>query len=696
MDTVFLQVVNMSITSCYVILFIIVARLLLKKAPKVFSYALWSVVMFRLICPFSFESVFSLISINTQTVPQDIMYAKTPQIHSDVTVIDQAVNNSLPAPVAFASANPMQILIALGEVIWLFGIGVIIIYSIVTTVRLYLKLKSAILVADNIYEMNKIKTPFVLGIINPKIYLPTDLSENERAYIIKHEQAHMKRLDHIVKPFAFLILCLHWFNPFVWIAFFLMGEDMELSCDESVIKQMSSDIKKDYSTSLLSLSTGRRIIGGCPLAFGENNTKGRIVNILNYKKPAFWVVILAVIAVLAICIGLMSNPQSENNPQNQINPQKEGLTIEDYAKEYIEAQIRAYETSEWSEFKILDSKITKLEKIAAFDTILKDPVELWSLEYRLKPDDISKVMFAGGMNEEDGWITEDSSMGKPVLVFSYEKTEPQYLGCIWSGESDFTTMAGQETALRIFLEGLKLLPNETYIGNHMVVKFPLSTGETSQLFLSQPVVQGDLGIWCVERWMDGNGSVYYVTPETDLLPMDYFKDLQKQCDDGYQPTLLDPLQIAFDYIYNDLGQHQVSIEELVPQYKATVEDFLQTPESHFIGFISNFSMDQSYFHLDQIEWLSYEDSDRLKALNIDANDMPNGYYIYNPNTYPMYCGTTEETEYYIVNLGDGVADKSVTKEELIAHLEQYSDFTPPFRIVTKDGYVQSVTEQYVP
>ena len=684
MDTVFLQVLNMSITSCYVILFIIVARLLLKKAPKVFSYALWSVALFRLVCPFSFESIFSLISINTQTIPQDIMYAQTPQIHSGVTAIDQAVNNSLPAPVAFASANPMQIWIALGEAIWLFGIVVLILYSIFTTVRLYAKLKSARFITDNIYELDRIKTAFVFGIINPKIYLPTDLSETERAYIIKHEQAHIKRLDHIVKPIVFLILCIHWFNPLVWIAFFLMGEDMELSCDESVIKEMGSDIKKDYSASLLSLSTGRRIIGGCPLAFGENNTKGRIMNILNYKKPGFWVVILAVIAVLAISIGLMSNPQ------------KEQLTVEDYAKEYVEAQIKSYETAEWSDFKILDSRITKLEKIAAFDNILTYPIELWSLEYRLKPDDISKVMFAGGMNEEDGWITEDSSMGKPVLVFSYENSEPQYLGCTWSGETDFTTIAGQEIALRIFLEGIKLLPNETYSGNHMVVKFPLSTGETSQLFLSQPVVQGDWGIWCVERWMDGNGSVYYVTPETDLLPMDYFKDLQKQSDDGYQPSLLDPLQIAFNYIYNDLGQHQVSVDELVPQYSATVEDFMQTPESHFIGFISNFSMDNSYFHLDQIEWLTYEDSDRLKALNIDPNDMPNGYYIYNPNTYPMYCGTTDETEYSMINLGEEITEKSVTKEELIQYLEQYTDFTPPFRITTKDGYVQSVTEQYVP
>lgn len=564
MDKVFLQVLNMSITSCYVILFVIVARLFLKKAPKIFSYALWSVVLFRLICPFSFESVFSLIPINTQTVPTNIMYSQTPQIYSGITVIDQAANNSLPTPVTGASVNPMQIWIALGEAVWLFGLAVLLIYCVFTAIKLYLKLKPAKLLFDNVYEMNGIETPFVFGAIKPKIYLPISLSENERTYIIKHEQTHIKRFDHIIKPFAFLVLSIHWFNPLVWVAFFLMSEDMELSCDESVIKQLGSEIKKDYSASLLSLSTGRRIIGGCPLAFGENNTKGRIINILNYKKPTFWVVIVAVVAVVAICFGLLSNPQ------------KEQLTVEDYANQFIEEQIKAYETSEWTDFKIIESKITGLEKIVRLDNVFKYPIEIWSLKYSLKPDDINKVMLAGGMNAIDGWITEDSSMGKPMLVFSYESSKPKYLGCIWSGEADFSTLAGQETSLRIFLEGMNLLPHETYKGNHIVVKFPLSTGETCQLLLSQPVVQGENGIWCAERWMDGNGTVYHITPKTNGAISDFYKELQNESDHGHKSLLIDPLQVAIEWINHDLGQ-RVSLDELVPQYSATVEDFMQTP-----------------------------------------------------------------------------------------------------------------------
>ncbi len=247
-----------------------------------------------------------------------------------------------------------------------------------------------------------------------------------------------------------LFLLLHWFNPLVWVAFFLMGEDMELPCDESIIEQMRREIKKDYLISLLSLSLGRRIIGDCLLAFGENNRKGYIMNILNYKKPVFWVVILVIIAVVGICVGLVNKPQ------------KEPLTVEDYANQFIEQQITTYEENEGTDVKIIDNKITRLEKIASFDELLSSSVEIWSLEYRLKPDDISKAFLPGGMNEVDGWITENSSMGKPMLIFSYEGSKPQYLGYAWSGEGDFTTAAGRETALRKFLVGMDLLPDGTY------------------------------------------------------------------------------------------------------------------------------------------------------------------------------------------------------------------------------------------
>jgi beta-lactamase regulating signal transducer with metallopeptidase domain len=690
MRELFLSVLNMSLTASYVILCVILIRLLLKKAPKFISYALWGVIAFRLIIPFSFESMFSLIprNINAVLIPHDIVYQQSPKVTSGIEVVDLFVSNSFSAPNVGSSVNPLQIYIEIGTYIWILGIMVLLIYSVVSVLQLKIQLKGAQLIEQNIYHAENLKTPFVLGIIRPRIYLPFNLSTTERSYILLHEQTHIQRKDHIIKILAFLILSIHWFNPLVWIAFLLMSADMELSCDEKVLKEMNEEIKKPYASSLLSLATGRHILNGSPLAFGEGNVKGRIINVLNYKKPVFWVVIVALIAVVAVSVGLMSNPKDKQ------------LSIEDYANQFIEKTIADYNTKD-NYFKIIDRKITKLEKIASFNELLPaTTLDIWSLEYRLKPEDMSEIMLAGGMNEVDGWITEEASMGKPILVFSNDHSKPQFLGTLWSGEADLSTFAGQEMALRIFLETREMLPRETYSGNHIVIKFPASTGETYQLFLSQPVVQGEFGIWCVERWMDGNGTVYYVTPETDIMIADYYKALQKQSDEGDNLSLLDPLEVAIDYINNDLGQFQVTIYDLVNEYSATIEDFMETPESNFIGFISNFEIDndsKAFFHLDQVVWLTLDDTERLEALDIDPDeDMPSGFYIHNPNSYPLSFQVGEDAQYNIINLSESVTHKSVSTQAFKEHLEQYYLDFVPFRVVTKDGYVQSITEQYVP
>ncbi len=306
MDKLFLGVLNMSITASYVILFVVIVRLFLKKAPKILSYALWGVVFFRLICPFSFESVFSLLPANPTTIINNASSHQSFQIDS----ITQTVSENLPSTIT-SSANTSHSIFFTLSVIWLIGVAALVIYSIISALKLKRSLSSSLPKINNIYEAENLKTPFVLGMINPKIYIPSRLSQMERSCIIRHEQIHIKRFDYIIKPLAFLVVCVHWFNPLVWLAFFLMGTDMELSCDERVIKEMGSEIKKDYSTLLLSLSMNRRIINGSPLAFGESNIKGRIKNVLNYKKSLFWVVIAAVLIVVVISVGLLANPKKQ-------------------------------------------------------------------------------------------------------------------------------------------------------------------------------------------------------------------------------------------------------------------------------------------------------------------------------------------------------------------------------------------------
>jgi len=310
MSELFLSVLNMSLTASYVIIFVILIRLLLKKAPKFVSYALWGVVAFRLMIPFSFESMFSLMprSTNTVPIPHDIVYQQSPQVNSGIGVVDSLVNNSLPAPTIVASVNPLKIYVEIGAYIWVLGIIALLVYSLVSILILKRQLKSAQLIEKNIFEAKNLKTPFVLGLIKPKIYLPVGLNATERSYILLHEQTHIQRKDHIIKVLAFLTLSVYWFNPLVWIAFMLMSKDMELSCDERVLKQMNNeDIKKPYASSLLSLASGKHILNGSPLAFGEGNVKGRIKNVLNYKKPGTWVIAVSVVITAVLGFGLAVN-----------------------------------------------------------------------------------------------------------------------------------------------------------------------------------------------------------------------------------------------------------------------------------------------------------------------------------------------------------------------------------------------------
>lgn len=314
MEQIFLQIAKMSLTAGYVILILLMARLLLKKVPKVFSYGLWSVVLFRLVCPFSFESVISLLPqkrLAESRLFEGIITA-SPKIPVTFEP-DGAGGAGLNAPAAagISATDPMETLLLVLTILWIVGVAAMLIYSVLSFLKLKRSLKNAVHIEGNIYQSTSLKMPFVLGIFKPKIYLPSTLCDSEKSYILKHEQRHIKRLDHLIKPFSFLALSVHWFNPLVWISFALMSKDMEMSCDEAVVKELGNSIKQDYSSSLLTLSGGRRMLSGSPLAFGESDTKARIKNVLSYKKPAFWIVIMALIVVIAVGIGLLANPKTK-------------------------------------------------------------------------------------------------------------------------------------------------------------------------------------------------------------------------------------------------------------------------------------------------------------------------------------------------------------------------------------------------
>ena len=308
---VFLKIINMSISASWLALVVLLMRAVLKKAPKWVSVLLWGFVALRLICPFSIESMLSLIP-SAETVSPEIMMDWTPEISTGIGSLDTVVNpiiSDVFAPKPYASANPLQILIPVAAIVWLLGVAAMLLYTVASYLLLCRKVATAVLLRKNIYQSENVDSPFVLGIIKPKIYLPFRMDSKDLAYVIAHEESHIRRKDHWWKPFGFMLLALHWFNPLMWLGYVLLCKDIELACDEKVIKTMDNENRADYTQALVACSINRRRIAACPLAFGEVGVKARVKSVMNYKKPAFWIIIASVVTCIAVAVCFLTNPK---------------------------------------------------------------------------------------------------------------------------------------------------------------------------------------------------------------------------------------------------------------------------------------------------------------------------------------------------------------------------------------------------
>lgn len=333
----FINLLNMSLTGGIAILAVLVLRLILRRAPKVFSYCLWLVVLFRLLCPISFSlpvSAVEILGARTEEqgivyyIPSDMVYRGSGETLSAAGDITENAGESMGEPPVHSGDNAVQLiagdgtesLMTLAEAVWAAGVCGLLLYGIFSLLRFQRKLKGAVRTDElpgrgrfsvSVFEKDGLETSFVLGIFRPAIYLPQGLSGVEKKYILLHEQIHIRRMDHIIRLVSFLTLCIHWFNPLVWLAFLLSGKDMEMSCDEAVIRSLGSSVKKEYSASLLNFATGKRIIGAGPLAFGEGDTGNRIRNVLKYHKPRIAAVCGVGILVAAAAVFLLANPMKE-------------------------------------------------------------------------------------------------------------------------------------------------------------------------------------------------------------------------------------------------------------------------------------------------------------------------------------------------------------------------------------------------
>lgn len=317
MDKVFLQIFNTAITAGWLVLAVLVARLLLKKAPAWIKCALWAIVALRLVWPFEIESILSLLP-SSQTIPEAELYAAVPQLHTGVDFVNSTINpvfSEVFATEPANSVNPLQAAVILGGWVWVTGMIVMASYSLMSYWRLRRKVCPAVRQEGNVYLCDGISSPFILGIIKPKIYLPSELSPEKWDSVLAHERTHLARRDHWWKPLGFLLLTVFWFHPLLWIAYILLCRDVELACDEKVIASLSSEEKRSYSQILLECSVPQKWITACPLAFGETGVKQRIKAVLHYRKPTLWILIAALIAgtVLAVCF--LTDPKADANIQ---------------------------------------------------------------------------------------------------------------------------------------------------------------------------------------------------------------------------------------------------------------------------------------------------------------------------------------------------------------------------------------------
>lgn len=311
MENIFLTFFNLSINAGWLVLAIILLRFILKKAPKWVYCVLWSIVGIRLVLPFSLESIFSLLPSKQFIAPYEL-YEMSPTVDSGFDTVNEIINPVFSQVLASSpenSVNPLQVITIIASYIWIIGIVAMCMYTLFTYISLKRRVATATMLSDNVLQSENVSSPFILGILKPRIYLPYAIEEKDAEYVIAHEKAHLRRKDHLIKPFAFLLLSVYWFNPLMWLAYVLLCRDIELACDEKVVKDYRKEECKEYSYALLNCSINRKNIAACPLAFGEVGVKDRVRNVLNYKKPAFWIILVGILVCIVTAVCFLTVPK---------------------------------------------------------------------------------------------------------------------------------------------------------------------------------------------------------------------------------------------------------------------------------------------------------------------------------------------------------------------------------------------------
>lgn len=439
MADVFIKTLNMGIAASWLILAVVVLRILLKRAPKRFRLLLWAAVGLRLVLPVSIESALSLVP-SAQTLPEGVMYAAAPELNTGIAALNDAINPAFTAafaPEPAASANPLQVLLPIASVIWLAGAAVMLLWALVSWLRLRRRVAEAVRLEGNMFESERVASPFVLGLIRPRIYLPFGLDEGAREQVLTHERAHIARGDHVIKPLGWLILAVYWYNPLVWLAYALFCRDIELACDERVIRRLPVSGRADYSQALLDLSRPHHGVGACPLAFGESAVKGRVKSVLTYKRPAFWLIMLAALLCIGAAVCFLTDPKAEADDSVQNDSHDYGIPItvtavlpENFPEQVLEFArgCAAQQAANMDYLNISAAEITELASYSEAELTDGGVACLFKLGARYELADPESVMPAGGMLIEGGWLTRADSGGDRFMLLRRDGENWSYVG----------------------------------------------------------------------------------------------------------------------------------------------------------------------------------------------------------------------------------------------------------------------------
>lgn len=606
MAEIFQKALNMSIAAGWLILAVIALRLLLRRAPKRFRLLLWAVVGLRLALPWSIESALSLIP-SAQTLPEGIMLERAPVLDTGISALNGAINPGFTAaftPELGASANPLQVLLPIAAALWMLGAAAMLLWALVSWLRLRKRAREAVRLEENVYEC-EIASPFVLGLFRPRIYLPFSLENGERELVLAHERAHITAGDHIIKPLGWLLLAAHWYNPLVWLAYALFCRDIELACDERVVHGLSLSDRADYSQALLDLSRPRGGVRACPLAFGESSVKGRVKSVLSYKKPAFWLVLLAVVVCVGAAVCFLTDPKEEAEP---VDDGDGGVVISARLEENFPAQVLDYAfacteemAEELSYLGLKSAELTDLSCYAEVEAPEGGTLLLFRLGARFELAEPESVAPAGGMVIEDGWLTRPDSGGDRFMLLLRDGDDWRFIGLVTEQVlseygTDYDAAALGEYALAAssapvisLAEGLEGLPEGLLDCACFCVQlqatysaYELTSVEITQLELAAEFDGPDGGTLCLYK-LGSRGKL----ADADAMPAGGVQIADGWFNDGLLYMLLRRDGEDFSYIG---VMHELTLDEMGGDYEAAALDLYGRVLAGGVTWSSNLAM----------------------------------------------------------------------------------------------------------